>query len=245
MLVVALLGIPLLIGTWYAVRAFANVERGVASALLDEHVAPAADGGRRQRQPVGAASRHEPRPRPLARARLPDAALPRRHRHLHARRHRAHGAGDDRLHADLRPLRRRPTSFGDWFWSTELQDFASSNPWSWALLPAGLLLAVRRLPRTQRARSRLRTVDGGVAGRRELSRVGRTRLSPRLPPRPIVGYAAVTPSVGWQEAVGEDLLALLAEDEVDEGFRVGCLLGVAIGYSASTLMSAGISTPSA
>jgi hypothetical protein len=32
-------------------------------------------------------------------------------------------------------------SFGDWFWSDELHDFATSNPWSWALLPAGLLLA--------------------------------------------------------------------------------------------------------
>ena len=38
MLVVALLGIPMLIGMWYAVRAFANVERAVASTLLDEHV---------------------------------------------------------------------------------------------------------------------------------------------------------------------------------------------------------------
>src|SRR6186997_797838 len=37
MLVVALLGIPLLVASWYAVRAFANVERGVADVLLDEH----------------------------------------------------------------------------------------------------------------------------------------------------------------------------------------------------------------
>ena len=46
MLVVALLGIPLLIGTWYAVRAFANVERAVTSALLEQHVdqAPMAAG---------------------------------------------------------------------------------------------------------------------------------------------------------------------------------------------------------
>src|SRR3954452_21942701 len=46
MLVVALLGIPMLIGMWYAVRAFANVERAVTGTLLDEHVeqAPIASG---------------------------------------------------------------------------------------------------------------------------------------------------------------------------------------------------------
>src|SRR5690349_15132481 len=46
MLVVALLGIPMVIGMWYAVRAFANVERAVASTLLAQPVeqAPMAAG---------------------------------------------------------------------------------------------------------------------------------------------------------------------------------------------------------
>jgi hypothetical protein len=38
MLVVALLGIPILWGMWYIVRAFANVERGTTNALLGRHV---------------------------------------------------------------------------------------------------------------------------------------------------------------------------------------------------------------
>lgn len=48
MVVVALLGIPLLLGTWYVIRAFANVERGIATVLLGQHLrsAPMASGHR-------------------------------------------------------------------------------------------------------------------------------------------------------------------------------------------------------
>ncbi len=38
MLVVALLGIPVLLGMWYVMRAFANVERGTTNALLGRHL---------------------------------------------------------------------------------------------------------------------------------------------------------------------------------------------------------------
>ena len=55
MLVVALLGIPLLVGTWYAVRAFANVERCRQRAARATS-RPSADRGRRERQPVGTAT---------------------------------------------------------------------------------------------------------------------------------------------------------------------------------------------
>ena len=41
MVVVALLGIPLLLGTWYVVRAIANVERGLANVLLGQNLRPA------------------------------------------------------------------------------------------------------------------------------------------------------------------------------------------------------------
>jgi hypothetical protein len=41
MLIVALLGIPILWAMWYACRAFGNVERTTASALLDLHLTPA------------------------------------------------------------------------------------------------------------------------------------------------------------------------------------------------------------
>ncbi len=47
MLVVALLGIPLLLGMWYVTRACANAERVTANALLDQHlpIAPMASPG--------------------------------------------------------------------------------------------------------------------------------------------------------------------------------------------------------
>lgn len=31
---------------------------------------------------------------------------------------------------------------GEWIWSSELEDFASSSPWSWSLVPLGLALLV-------------------------------------------------------------------------------------------------------
>ena len=47
MLVVALLGIPLLLGMWYVTRVFANTERAIANSLLDRHIptAPMASPG--------------------------------------------------------------------------------------------------------------------------------------------------------------------------------------------------------
>ena len=39
MLVVALLGIPMLLGLWYVTRTFANVERSTANVLLGQHLA--------------------------------------------------------------------------------------------------------------------------------------------------------------------------------------------------------------
>ena len=38
MIVVALLGIPMLLGLWYVTRSFANVERRVANALLGQRL---------------------------------------------------------------------------------------------------------------------------------------------------------------------------------------------------------------
>ena len=38
MIVVALLGIPLLLGMWYVIRACANVERVTANALLEQQI---------------------------------------------------------------------------------------------------------------------------------------------------------------------------------------------------------------
>lgn len=138
MLVVALLGIPLLVGSWYAVRALANVERGVASVLLDEHVA---------QQPMAAGvsgnlwvrlrdmSRERDRWRELGylMLRFPAGV---------ATFTLAVAALTVPVMIAYTPIYARfaDESFGNWFWSSELQDFAGSNPWSWALLPAGLLV---------------------------------------------------------------------------------------------------------
>lgn len=141
MLVVALLGIPMLIGTWYAVRAFANVERALAGALLDEHIEQAPMGAgvtgnlwaiakrmsgdrvrRRElaylilRFPVGIATftlAVTALTVPLAVAYAPISA---------------------------RFVDTSPDAFGNWFWSTELHQFLRTDAWSWALLPAGIVM---------------------------------------------------------------------------------------------------------
>ena len=86
MLVVALLGIPMLWAMWYVVRWFANVERITANALLGQHLALAPMRHARSRQRVGPAPGDDQRSESLARARLPDAAIPRRDRDVHRRR---------------------------------------------------------------------------------------------------------------------------------------------------------------
>jgi hypothetical protein len=139
LLVVALLGIPLLIGTWYLIRAFANVERGLAKVLLGQNIrlAPMAttSGGNLWVRLV-AMSRERARWRELAYLVLrvpvgiatfavavvalavPLAVI---------------WAPFHALHVD---------DFGDWSGSDELQDVASSWPWLWGLVPVGLGMLV-------------------------------------------------------------------------------------------------------
>ena len=138
MLVVALLGIPMLIGMWYGVRAFANVERGVAGALLTEHVAPApiASGVRgnvwvRLRE----MSRDRDRWRELGylMLRFPAGI---------ATFTLAVIALTVPVMVAYTPIYARfvDDSFGDWFWSSELENFATDSPLSWTLIPVGLTL---------------------------------------------------------------------------------------------------------
>jgi hypothetical protein len=138
MLVVALVGIPMLIAMWYGVRAFANVERGVANALLDEHVdqAPMAAGVSgnlwvRLRD----MSRDRDRWRELGylMLRFPAGV---------ATFTLAVTALTMPVIVAYTPIYARVVdeSFGDWFWSSELENFATDNPWSWTLVPAGLAL---------------------------------------------------------------------------------------------------------
>jgi hypothetical protein len=141
MLVVALLGIPLLVGTWYVVRACANVERGVASALLDEQVdqAPMAAGVRgnlwvRLKGMSGDRARWRELgylmlrfPAGIATFTLAVVAL------------------TVPIFVGYAPIYARfvdesDDAYGNWFWSTELHDFAGTSPWSWALVPVGIVL---------------------------------------------------------------------------------------------------------
>ena len=141
MLVVALLGIPLLVGTWYVVRACANVERGVASVLLDEQVdqAPVAAGVRgnlwvRLKGMSGDRARWRELgylmlrfPAGIATFTLAVVGL------------------TVPIVVGYAPFYARfvdesDDAYGNWFWSTELHDFAGTNPWSWALLPVGIVL---------------------------------------------------------------------------------------------------------
>jgi hypothetical protein len=136
MLVVALLGIPLLLGTWYAVRAFANVERAVANALLDANVdqAPMA---------AGVSGNLWVRLRDMSR----DRARWRELGYLTLRFPAGVATFTLAVTALTAPVavayapiyaRFVDDSFGDWFWSSELHDFASDSPWSWSLIPLGL-----------------------------------------------------------------------------------------------------------
>jgi hypothetical protein len=138
LVVVALLGIPLLLGTWYAVRAFANVERGLANVLLAQQLRPAPMASRHRGNVwvrLVAMSRERSRWRELAYlfVRIPVGiatfviavvalAVP--------------------LAVVWAPIEaRRVDDFGTWSGSTELHDVLSST-WSWGLIPLGLGLLV-------------------------------------------------------------------------------------------------------
>jgi hypothetical protein len=136
MLVIALLGVPMLIGMWYAVRAFANVERGVASALLDEHVeqAPMA---------AGVSGNLWVRLREMSR----DRARWRELGYLMLRFPAGIAtftAATAALSASLwvvwAPFHVRLVDdhpFGNWAGSSRLEDLTTS-PWSWTLVPLGI-----------------------------------------------------------------------------------------------------------
>ncbi|HTH06635.1 MAG TPA: sensor domain-containing protein, partial [Ilumatobacteraceae bacterium] len=141
MLVVALLGIPMLIGMWYAVRAFANVERAVASTLLDAHIeqAPMAagvSGNLWVRFKAMSSDRSRWRELGYLLLRFPAGI---------ATFTLAVAALTTPVFVAYAPIYARyvddsDDAFGDWFWGTELHDFANANPWSWALIPAGVAL---------------------------------------------------------------------------------------------------------
>jgi hypothetical protein len=140
MLVVALIGIPILYGTWFVIRAFTNVERSVADVLLDQDIPLA---------PLAAT----PRGNVWVRLRSMTAE-PDRRREL-AFLVLRFPAGVATFVAAVTALtapvvvayapvaaRYVDEPFGEWFWSSELEDAASASPWSWGLVPLGVLMLV-------------------------------------------------------------------------------------------------------
>jgi hypothetical protein len=138
LVVVALLGIPLLLGTWYAVRAFANIERSLANGLLGQHLPPA---------PIAAGHRGNVWVRLVAMSRERDRW--RELAYLFVRIPVGIATFTIAVVALAVPLAtiwapfetRRVDDFGTWSGSTDLYD-ALSSPWSWGLIPVGLGLLV-------------------------------------------------------------------------------------------------------
>ena len=140
MLVVALIGIPALLGMWYVTRAFANVERGLANVLLHENLSYA---------PVE--SRHHGNVWVRLRAMSRDRARWREIGYLLLRLPAgvatftaATVALSTPLWLIWAPFHARivdDTPFGSWFGASELEDITTS-PWATLLVPLGMVLLV-------------------------------------------------------------------------------------------------------
>jgi hypothetical protein len=143
LVVVALLGVPMLFGMWYVIRAFANVERRVADVLIDQHVPPAPIasgecGNLWMRLKAMSGDRARWRELGYLLLRFPVGV---------ATFVVAVVALTVPATVAYAPIYARfvDDSFGDWFWSSELQRFASSSPWSWGLVPLGLVMLIGAL----------------------------------------------------------------------------------------------------
>ena len=140
MFVVALVGIPMLVGLWYATRAFANVERSLANALL---------GQRLPRSPMNSPDRGNlwVRLRSMTR----DRDRWRELGYLMLRFPIGVATFTAAVTAIATPLmvayapivvRYDEQPFGDWALSSRMEDVVSSSPWSWLLVPLGLVMLV-------------------------------------------------------------------------------------------------------
>ncbi len=138
LLVVALLGIPILVGLWYATRLFANVERTTANVLLGQHLAhhPVATNDRgnlwvRLRSMTGDRDRWRELTFLVLRFPVGIATFTVATTALAAPAMVAYAPIAART-GDAEP-------FGDWALSSTMQDVAGS-PWAWLLVPLGVLL---------------------------------------------------------------------------------------------------------
>jgi hypothetical protein len=140
-LVVALLGIPILLGIWYASRAFANVERRTANVLLGEHLASAPMPSRARGNlwvRLRSMTRERDRWRELGylllRFPVGIATFTAATTALAVPGLVAYAPFTARFGGD--------EPFGNWSGGSRLEDVASSSPWSWFLVPLGLVMLI-------------------------------------------------------------------------------------------------------
>jgi hypothetical protein len=163
MLVVALLGIPILLGVWYSTRAFANVERVTANRLLGLRLAPAsmASAGRgnvwsRLRAMTVDRSRWRELGFLLARFPVGIATFTATAVALATPGLVAYAPFAARHEAE---------PFGDWALSSTMEDVATTPTWSWFLVPLGAALLIGSLHLLNRlARACGRFARAGLAG---------------------------------------------------------------------------------
>jgi hypothetical protein len=163
MLVVALLGIPILLGVWYSTRAFANVERVTANRLLGLRLPPApmAAGGRgnvwsRLRSMTVDRSRWRELGYLLARFPVGIATFTATAVALATPGLVAYAPFAARHEAE---------PFGDWALSSTMEDVATTPTWSWFLVPLGAALLIGSLHLLNRlARACGRFARAGLAG---------------------------------------------------------------------------------
>jgi Putative sensor len=140
LLVVALLGVPVLLATWYVTRWFANVERITANELLEQQLVPVSMAAPRRGNlwvRLRSMSRERDRWRELGylmmrfpfgiatfTAAVPALAVP------FAVAYAPFAARNGDRHP-----------FGTWSESSRIEDVASS-PWSWFLIPLGIAMLV-------------------------------------------------------------------------------------------------------
>jgi hypothetical protein len=140
MLIVALLGIPMLLGLWYVTRAFGNVERSAANVLLGEQIARAPmaaphHGNLWVRLRSMTSERDRWRELGFLMLRLPVGL---------ATFTVAVTALTTPVIVAYAPFCARyggDQPFGDWALSSTTEDVASS-PWSWFLVPIGVALLI-------------------------------------------------------------------------------------------------------
>ncbi|MGD9701159.1 MAG: sensor domain-containing protein [Acidimicrobiia bacterium] len=141
MLGVALLGIPMLLGLWYLVRSFANVERSTANLLLGhdlalEPIASRDHGNLWVRLRSMTSDRDRWRELGYLMLRFPVGV---------ATFTAAVTALSTPVMVAYAPFSVRygeDHPFGDWSLSSTMEDVASSSPWSWFLVPLGLAMLI-------------------------------------------------------------------------------------------------------